>query len=141
MAAARKFRAVNALAGTAPVFRAVAATVVPEAAALDAGGWAEIDATVQRALAGRPPALRRQLRLLLRMVQWLPVARFGRRFTALDPDRRTQVLAALQDAPVLLLRRGVWGLRTLALMGYYARPQAAAAIGYRADPRGWGARR
>ena len=51
------------------------------------------------------------------------------------------MLETLQDAPVLLLRRGIWGLRTLAFMGYYTRPDAQRAIGYRADPRGWEARR
>lgn len=131
----------SALAGVESVFRAVAATVVPDAAALDPAGWTEVDAIVLRALAARPGALQRQLRVLLHLVQWLPVVRFGRRFTALDPARRARFLAALQDAPLLLVRRGMWGLRTLALMGYYARPAAAAVIGYRADPRGWEARR
>jgi hypothetical protein len=35
----------------------------------------------------------------------------------------------------------MWGLRTLFLLGYYSRPAAAREIGYRADPRGWDARR
>jgi hypothetical protein len=42
---------------------------------------------------------------------------------------------------MLLLRRGIWGLRTLAFMAYYERPEAAAEIGYRATARGWEARR
>jgi hypothetical protein len=49
-------------------------------------------------------------------------------------------LLGLQE-PALLLRRGSWGLRTLVLMGYYGRPDAKQEIGYRADPRGWEARR
>jgi len=36
-----------------------------------------------------------------------------------------------------IIRVGFWGLRTLALLGYYARPEAAQEIGYTADPRGW----
>ena len=123
-----------------PIFRAVLTTVVPDAAALDAAAWAEIDATISGQLAQRPPALRRQLGALLALVQWLPFVRYGRPFTALDTARRTRVLAALERAPLLLLRRGIWGVRTLALLGYYARPAAAQEIGYRADPRGWEAR-
>ncbi|HEY6807301.1 MAG TPA: hypothetical protein VI160_00835, partial [Gemmatimonadales bacterium] len=92
-------------------------------------------------LARRPAALRRQFALLLRAIEWLPVLRFGRTFSALDPARRTRVLAGLERAPVLLLRRGLWGLRTLLYMGYYMRPEAGHALGYRADPRGWSARR
>lgn len=121
--------------------RAVAETVVPEARALPPEEWRALETIVDSALAKRPAKLRGQVRLLVRLVELAPVLRYGRGFTALDPARRTAVLRLLQDAPLLLLRRGFWGLRTLVLMGYYARPAAAAAIGYRADPRGWEARR
>jgi hypothetical protein len=123
-----------------PILRAVVTTVVPDAATLDAATWTEIETIISGQLAQRPAALRRQLGALLGLVQWLPVLRYGRRFTALDAARRTRVLAALERAPALLLRRGIWGLRTLALLGYYARTAAAAEIGYRGDPRGWAAR-
>ncbi len=55
------------------------------------------------------------------------------------PSRLQRQLVILIRA--IELRRGFWGLRTLALMGYYARPAAAASVGYHADPRGWEARR
>ncbi len=131
----------SVLAAVRPVFRAVATTVVPEAASLDADGWMELERIVEQALTSRPPRLQRQLVILIRAIEWLPLLRYGRRFTQLEGERRARVLVALQESPLLLLRRGFWGLRTLALMGYYARPAAAASIGYRADPRGWEARR
>jgi hypothetical protein len=121
-------------------FRAVAVTVVPEAARLDARGWDRLEAIVEDALALRPVRLQRQLRILLRLIQMLPVIRWGRTFTELDGARRTRFLEALQNAPVFLLRRGFWGLRTLVFMGFYARPEAAAEIGYAAHVRGWEAR-
>lgn len=129
------------LAPVRGVFRALAATFVPEASALDESGWAAAEAIVEQALAERPAAVRRQIGLLVRVLQFLPVLRWGRPFTSLDAAVRLRFLEALQRSPVLLLRRGVWGLRTLAFMGYYARPEAAGPIGYRADPRGWEARR
>lgn len=128
------------LPGVRPAFRAIARVVVPEAAGLDDAGWADLERIIEQALALRPPAMRRQLGTLIRLLDWLPLLRHGRRLRALDAVRRARVLGAVQDAPVLLLRRGFWGLRTLILMGYYARPDAAAEIGYRADPRGWDAR-
>lgn len=124
------------LDGVRPVFRAVARTVVPEARRLDDAAWAELEAVVEDALSDRPPPMRRQLRILLRAVEWAPVLRWGRRFTFLDHDRRRRLLAALQDAPALLLRRGFWGLRTLAFMGYYGRDAARREIGYDARLRG-----
>ncbi len=124
------------LASVRSVFRAVATTVVPRAGALDEESWSRLEAVVADALAARPPAMRRQLRLLLRALQWFPVLRWGRPFTALPTDARRRVLAAMQDAPILLLRRGFWGLRTLAFMGYYGREEARDEIGYRAHLRG-----
>jgi hypothetical protein len=124
-----------------PVFRAVATCVVPEAARLDATQWAVVEAIVARAVAARSRAVRRQLALFLTLLEWLPLLRYARRLSRLDPARRAQFLDRLQRAPLLLLRRGFWGVRTLILMGYYGRPAAAAAIGYRADARGWEARR
>ena len=115
--------------------------IVPETAALDEAGWGDLERIVERTLAARPATMRRQLQLLIRALDLLPLLRYGRRFGRLDPPQALRFLSAMQDAPLLLLRRGVWGLRTLVFMGYYARPQAAAAIGYRADPRGWEARR
>ncbi len=121
-------------------FRAMAATFVPEARDLDEAGWGEAEAICERFLASKPEGVRRQVVLLVRALQLLPILRWGRPFTALDAGRRARFLAALQDAPLLLLRRGIWGLRTIAFMGYYGRAAAAAAIGYRADKRGWDAR-
>ncbi len=128
------------LAGTRTTFRAVARTVVPDAGTLDEAGWREVETIVERALAARPEKLRRQLATFLRLIRWLPVLRYGRTFDALDADRRSHVLAAIERAPVLLARRGFWGLRTLVFMGWYGRRETADAIGYRASKDGWLAR-
>ncbi len=119
------------------VFRAVVATVVPEAEGLDSSGWTELEKLAQESLRRRPTALVRRLRAFLRFVQWMPLLRYGRPFTSLDPARRARVLGYLQDHRIGLIRVGFWGLRTLALLGYYGRPAGAEAIGYRPDPRGW----
>ena len=129
------------LSGQREAFRAVAETVVPEAARLDPAEWNDVERIVTRAIAARPGRLQRQLAMLLRFLEWIPLFRYGRRFSRLDPARRARFLDSLQTSRLLLARRGIWGLRTLVLMGYYGRPRAAAAIGYRADPRGWEARR
>lgn len=126
---------------TRSTFRAVARAVVPEAAALDEGGWAALEAIVGRALAARPPRMRRQLLLFLRAIEWLPRLPQRARFSRLDPAEQARFLRTLERSPLLLVRRGFWGLRTLILMGYYARPEAAIEIGYRARPEGWSVRR
>jgi len=122
-------------------FRALAQTFVPEASSLDEHAWGEVEAIIEGALATRRPKLRRQLATLIKLLDVLPLLRYGRRFTGLGTRHRAQFLAGVQRAPLLLLRRGVWGLRTLVFMGYYARAAVRSDIGYRADARGWEARR
>lgn len=123
------------------IFRSLAVTIVPDAARLDERAWGDVERIVDDALAARPPAMRRQLALFIRALQLVPLLRWGRPFTALDRARRTRVLAAVQHSRALLVRRGFWGLRTLVYMGYYARPEGAAEVGYRASANGWEARR
>lgn len=121
-----------------PVFRAVVSTVVPEGEELDEAGWNELEALVHDSLSRRPAALQRRLRLFLRLVQWLPLIRFGRPFTSLDPGRRARFLTYLQEHRVDAIRVGLWGLRTLAFLGYYGRDAARREIGYHPHPHGWG---
>lgn len=123
-----------------PTLRAIAETVVPVTSVLEADGWVSLDRIVANAIAARPPRMRRQLALFIRAIEWLPLLRYGRPFSRLNPHRRQHFLKSIQDSPLLLIRRGFWGLRTLILMGYYTQASTLAVIGYRADPRGWSIR-
>ena len=119
------------------ILRAVAATIVPESAALGEDGWRDLEEVIAGLLRGRPASLQKQLGMFLGAIEWLPVFRYGRRFTRLNPDTRTRVLAHLQNDRIPKIRVGFWGLRTLVLAGYYGRPEAARAIGYAASASGW----
>lgn len=119
-------------------FRAVMNTVVPEAVALNDDEWRNAASIIARAIAARPAGVRRQLGVFLRALDLVAVVRYGRGLRALSAAQRTALLESLSRSRVLALRRGVWGVRTLAFMGYYARPEAARAIGYRASAAGWG---
>jgi hypothetical protein len=120
--------------------RAIAEAVIPEATRLSDEEWAGVEAIIDGALAQRPPRIRRQVRILLRSLDILAWLRQGRLLHRMPLPARTRFLRSIENSPILLIRRGFWGVRTLVLMGYYARPEAAAAIGYRADARGWEAR-
>jgi hypothetical protein len=127
----------SVLAPVRTVFRAVVVTVVPDASQLDEPSWLALEALVEEVLELRPPALQRQLQLFLRAIQWLPLVRYGHTFSGLADEQRHRVLRYLQDHPVERIRCGFWGLRTLAFLGYYGRPEGTRAIGYAPDPRGW----
>lgn len=122
------------------VFRALVETVAPRASSFDEGAWARAEALVENALAQRPPAIRRQIGIFLRILDVLPLLRHGRRFRGLSDAGRTSVLKRLERSGVLLLRRGLWGVRTLAFMAVYGQDVVRERIGYRATADGWDAR-
>lgn len=131
----------NLPASVRPAFRALAETFIPEIAGATPEAWDRLEAVVASALDERPPAMQRQVLLFIRVLNGLSRLRFGRALPALDLARRTALLEGLSKSPVLLVRRGVWGLRTLVQMGYYTQPEVQSAIGYRATAAGWEARR
>ncbi len=122
------------------LLRAVVSTIVPEAATLDEQRWGELETLIEHALARRPPSVRRQLRLFLTCLEWAALLRTGRRFTRLGDKDRAHFLAYLESHRVRVLRVGLWGIRSLAFLGYYGREETARAIGYTPDARGWEAR-
>lgn len=120
-------------------FRALSETFVPEVAEMDEAEWKRAFGIVEGALNDRPRAVQRQVALLVRALDGLSLIRHGRRLPKLDSDRRLGLLESVQRSRLLLLRRGLWGLRSLAFMGYYARPEVHPELGYAARAGGWGA--
>ncbi len=123
-----------------PAFRALAISFIPETARADAAQWTALEQTIERTLAARPPRLRRQIALFVRLLDAWARFRHGHGLAALDAVRRTDLLARFAASRFLLFRRGVWGLRTLVMLGWYTQPQVVLALGYRAGAAGWEAR-
>ncbi len=109
----------------------LARRIVPAAALLDTPGQEALLALIDDALSVRSVATRRQFAVFLRVLRWLPVARYGRPLDHLTPDRQDEALRWFQDSPLPLLRSGLWGVRTLVLLGYYGRTDVGAQIAYR----------
>ena len=129
-----------ALTSLSGPLRAIGAIVLPAQEALDEDGWCRAQDIIEHALAGRPPGVKRQIRLFLRLVNLLPLFTTGRTFQRLSLERRAAFLGRLQRSRLLPIRRGVWGIRTLLFMGYYLQDPVRERIGYRAQPGGWMAR-
>lgn len=124
-----------------PAFRALAQCFIPETARATDSQWRALESAVATALAVRPAWLRRQILLFVRLIDLTARARHRTGFARLDAARGTALLEGLAASRVLLFRRGVWGLRTLVMMGWYTDPAVIAALGYRASAAGWKARR
>ena len=130
--------------GKAPVLTSLEATleaigsvVLPTPGALDPEGWRRARGIIEEALLPKPPRIKRQLRLFLRVVNVLPLPTTGRTLRGLSVPRRTAFLEGLHHSRIQLLRKGLWGVRTLIFMGYYNQPSVREGIGYAADPKGW----
>src|SRR5690606_23675406 len=125
------------LAPVRRTFRAAAEAILPATTTLDESGWATVERVVESALAQRPRKAQRQIVMFLRVLSVYPLLRHRRRFAELPRDRRRRALRGVERGHYVLLRRGVWGRRTLVVRGDYTRPVQAASSGYRASPRGW----
>jgi hypothetical protein len=130
----------STLAPVRPLFRAITRAAVPASEAFDDARWSRAEEIVDGALADRPSGVRRQVVLFVRVVDTLARVRFGRGLGSLPVARVRTLMGSLERAPVPLLRRGLWGVRTLAFMGCYAQDGVREALGYRAAAGGWGAR-
>lgn len=117
--------------------RALAPAFVPETANASETEWGALEQAVERALAARSGALRRQLFLFVSVLETAARLRYGHRLVTLDPARRTALLQWFADSPLLLFRRGIWGLRTLVMLGWYTQPSVVDRLGYRASSSGW----
>lgn len=111
--------------------------ILPSAENLDDDGWHEMERIVDSVLASQPSKVQRQFRLFLRVLDLSTIVAFRTRFHRLDSTARHTALERLAHGPRLLMRRGIWGVRTLVYMGYYTQPAHAAAVGYGATARGW----
>jgi len=121
-------------------FRAVTRAVVPGFADLDHDTWLLGEAVVDEALAERPRRVRRQVVLFLRVLAVLARLRWGRSLASVPAGKVRTLLDGLERSRLLLIRRGVWGVRTLAYMALYTQPGIQTSLGYRASASGWEAR-
>ena len=75
--------------------------------------------------------MRRQFRAFLGIIERGPMVRFGAPFSRARPGAAGPRAAVAPGRPRWsCFRKGFWGLKTLVLMGYYARPEAAAEVGW-----------
>lgn len=124
-----------------PAFRALVPAFVPETARATPEQWSALEATVDGALGRRPPGLQRQVAAFLRLLNLWARVRYRAPLTRLGPDDRQALVESFARSPLLLFRRGIWGLRTLVMLGWYTQDSVIAALGYRARAEGWEARR
>lgn len=104
--------------------------LVPETRGLSTEQQARFFAIIDTMLETKPRRVVRLLRVFLIVLRWFPLLRFGGRLDRLDENRRTKALCWFEDCPLVSVRTGFWGVKTLICMGYYAQPGIAAELAY-----------
>ncbi len=109
-------------------WRAFLCALAPRAASMDASGWQAFFEIVDTAIAERPMLLRVGVRAYVVLLRLAAFPLGG--FCSMPPERLGRLLTFFQDFPLALVRAGFWGLRALALMGYYGQPSVAKRLGW-----------
>jgi hypothetical protein len=124
------------------VVRAFARRVLmPDQAGAPDADALEVALGVDAWIAGAAPALRRDLRRLLGLVEHGTPLLLGRRrrFSDLRGNEQDAYLAGWAHSRLSVLREGFGALKALCMMAYYRDPRAWAVCGYEGPivPRGW----
>ena len=97
----------------------LAARIVPESAGAPPQVADPLLAAVDEELRPRPRLQQLEFKLLLFAIRWMTVPFTLHRFERLPGERQDRWLDFLENAPLTLLRVGIWGLKTLVFLGYY----------------------
>jgi len=97
----------------------LAARIVPESAGAPPQVTEPLLAAVDEELRPRPRLQQLEFKLLLFAIRWMTVPFTLHRFERLPGERQDRWLGLLENAPLTLLRVGIWGLKTLVFLGYY----------------------
>jgi hypothetical protein len=97
----------------------LAARIVPESAGAPPQVTDPLLAAVDEELRPRPRLQQLEFKLLLFAIRWMTVPFTLHRFEHLPGERQDRWLRFLENAPLTLLRVGIWGLKTLVFLGYY----------------------
>ncbi|MBI4063763.1 MAG: hypothetical protein HY401_05625 [Elusimicrobia bacterium] len=114
----------------------LAGRVVARAAGLGAGADERFWEIIEGTLSGKPVKLQKQFKVFLIVIKILSFLRFGRIFERLGASQQEVILHFLQDGPIVIFRKGFWGLKALIFMGYYGRQKIGPEIHYTPSKRG-----
>lgn len=90
--------------------------------------------TVNHLLSQQSPTAQRKLAVFLVLFDIVTSLRYAKLFKNLSDDQQAQTLKFFFDSPIGLLRKGFWGLNTLARLGVYSQTELHQELGYQLRP-------
>jgi len=92
--------------------------------------------TIEAQLQKRPVTIQRKFKLFLCVLRWSTLPRHLTRLDKLPAEAQDAALRRFQNSPIVLLRKGFWGLKTLLHLGYYCLPATASRVRYAQQKNG-----
>jgi hypothetical protein len=115
-------------------FVAIQKCTVPRSAEFSEEQVRESLQLVTRFLREKPSGVRFKLVLFLIYIDALSMLRGAKSFPELEEEKQRRILKGLFDSKVPLIRKGFWGLNTLARLGVYGQPSVYPSLNYRLRP-------
>jgi hypothetical protein len=108
----------------------LAGRIVPESAGAPAQVTEPLLAAIDEELRPRPRLQQLEFKVLLFAIRWMTVPVTLRLFDRLPGARQDRWLHFLENAPLTVVRVGIWGLKTLVFLGYYTQDGVRQRIRY-----------
>lgn len=115
-------------------FEAIQRCLVPRSRGFDDARRRVSAELINGVLAYKSGLIRCKIALFLLLIDLCALVTGGRCFASLNEERQNQVMCRLFDSPVALLRKGFWGINTLAKMGVYGQECLYEELGYKLRP-------
>ncbi len=112
-------------------FESLQRRLAPRCETFSPDQWQASRDRINQLLAKQPAKNRKKLALFLFIIDLFSFIVGMQPFRKLPPVRQDRILRTLFDSPVGLLRKGFWGLNTLAKLGVYGEPSLYEEMGYR----------
>jgi len=115
----------------AKLFESLQNSLVPRSKAFTPLQKQQSKDLVNRLLSDQSESSKRKLAIFFILIDLFAVLTNGKTFIKLTDEKKHELLQTFFDSPFSLLRKGFWGLNTLARMGVYGQKELHAEIGYR----------
>lgn len=111
-------------------FKALVGALIPRSLHFGVAQWNMSFLILEDFLAEQPFFVRIKLALFLKLIDGLSFLKTGKIFFRLSSDKQAGLLCFFFDSSIPLLRKGFWGLNTLAKMAVFGQPSVYGKIGY-----------
>ena len=111
-------------------FEAIQNCLVPRSRTFTSEEQSRSQSLVNTVLAQQDKIATKKLALFITLIDVFSLAFHARSFRNISTKKQTSIMNLFFDSPIPILRKGFWGLNTLARLGVYGQKKLHEEIGY-----------